>query len=75
MKQLLVFGILSFIVITTSAYSKNFNNKVVMENVFRVINQVIPDSHPEFLPKSPKEINIIRFERNGIIDFGYQKII
>ena len=70
-----MFKTLIVLVIFTSSFAYAnigaFNKKVVIENAYKVIKQVVPKSHPEFWPKSPKDINILRLERAGVIDFMY----
>jgi len=57
--------------VNSHAYSNRFDEKLVIENAFKVIKNVVPKSHPEFWPKSVKDVEILRFERSGVIDFMY----
>jgi hypothetical protein len=57
--------------VSAGEYPFNFDKKLVIENAYLVIRKIIPESHPEFLPKSSKDIEILRSEKTGVIDFLY----
>jgi hypothetical protein len=70
-----MFKLLFGFVVLASNYSfantDAFNRAAITQNAFTVIQKFIPNSHPEFKPGAIKDLNILRLERNGIIDFTY----
>ncbi len=56
----------------TLAHKKTkFDYKLVKNNAFIAISNIVSKAHPEFHPKSSDDLDILRIEKNGIIDFLY----
>ena len=53
------------------SFTHKINKELVTKNAFEALSRIIPISFKRFLPKASKDLTILRFEPNGIIDFLY----